>query len=145
MNPAEKGVAGFVNSAGREGRPPRRIMIVLSKRPRCLPVHDSHSSKFFLVCEQTTSGRLLSSSCTWAWGARLGTSCRAAMITPVVCRQHAIECRQMADRAPNSRVQSILIDMARMWDRLAIEAEHCNKTNARSLHPITPEVPRNGR
>jgi hypothetical protein len=28
----------------------------------------------------------------------------------------------MADRAPNSRVQSILIDMARMWDRLAIEA-----------------------
>jgi hypothetical protein len=44
------------------------------------------------------------------------------MITPVVCRQHAIECRQMADRAPNSRVQSILIDMARMWDRLAIEA-----------------------
>jgi hypothetical protein len=69
------------------------------------------------------------------------------MITPVECRLHAVECRQMADRAPNSRVQSILIDMARMWDRLAIEAEHSNKnkTNARLLRPITPEAPRNGR
>jgi hypothetical protein len=47
----------------------------------------------------------------------------------------------MADRAPNSRVQSILIDMARMWDRLAIEAEHSNKM---MLQPITPEAPRNG-
>jgi len=32
-----------------------------------------------------------------------------------------------------------------MWDRLAIEAEHCNKTNARLLYSITPEPPRNGR
>jgi hypothetical protein len=62
------------------------------------------------------------------------------MIAPEVCRQHAIECRQMADHAPNSRVQSILIDMARIWDRLAIEAEHSNKTNARWLHPITPSA-----
>jgi hypothetical protein len=29
----------------------------------------------------------------------------------------------MAERAPNSRVQFILTDMARTWDRLAIEAE----------------------
>jgi hypothetical protein len=29
----------------------------------------------------------------------------------------------MAVRAPNSRVQTILMDMARTWDRLAIEAE----------------------
>ena len=66
------------------------------------------------------------------------------MISPVVCRQHAVECRQMADRAPNSRVQSILIDMARMWDRLAIEAEHPTNKNARLLQPITPEASRNG-
>jgi hypothetical protein len=29
----------------------------------------------------------------------------------------------MAECEPNLRVQSILIDMARTWDRLAIEAE----------------------
>ncbi len=51
----------------------------------------------------------------------------------------------MADRAPNSRVHSILIDMARMWDRLAIEAEHSNKMNVRLLQPITPEASRNDR
>jgi len=67
------------------------------------------------------------------------------MITPVECRQHAVECRLMADRAPNSRVQAILIDMARMWDRLAIEAEHSNKMNVRLLQPITPEASRNDR
>ncbi len=66
------------------------------------------------------------------------------MITPVECRRHAIECRQMAARAPNPRVQSILIDMARMWDRLAIEAEYSNKTNAPPLHPIASEAPPNG-
>jgi ABC-type transport system involved in Fe-S cluster assembly fused permease/ATPase subunit len=50
----------------------------------------------------------------------------------------------MAARAPNSRVQSILIDMARMWDRLAIEAEYSNEPNARPLHPIISETPPNG-
>jgi hypothetical protein len=29
----------------------------------------------------------------------------------------------MAEGAPNSRIQAILIDMARTWDRLALEAE----------------------
>ncbi len=47
----------------------------------------------------------------------------------------------MAARAPNSRVQSILIDMARMWDRLAIEADHSNKMNTASSFPIRPEMP----
>ncbi len=67
------------------------------------------------------------------------------MITPGEYRRHAVECRQMAARSPNARVKSTLIDIARMWDRLAIEAEHCNKTNARLLYSITPEPPRNGR
>jgi hypothetical protein len=70
------------------------------------------------------------------------------MITPVECRQHAVECRLMADRAPNSRVQAILIDMARMWDRLAVEAEHSKQKNEPLLQPIKrsfpPEPPRNG-
>ena len=39
------------------------------------------------------------------------------------CKEHAAECRRMAGRAPNSRMQVIMMDMARTWDRLAIEAE----------------------
>jgi hypothetical protein len=46
------------------------------------------------------------------------------MITPVECREHAAECRQMAQRAPRLRVRTILIDIARTWERLALEAEH---------------------
>jgi len=63
------------------------------------------------------------------------------MITPIEYRDHAEDCRQMAARASNSRVQSILIDMARMWDRLAIEADHSNKMNTASSFPIRPEMP----
>jgi hypothetical protein len=46
------------------------------------------------------------------------------MISASECRERAAECRQMADREHTSRIQSILIDMARTWDRLALEAEH---------------------
>jgi hypothetical protein len=46
------------------------------------------------------------------------------MISATECREHAAECRQMADREHTARVQSILIDMARTWERLALEAEH---------------------
>ena len=47
-----------------------------------------------------------------------------AMITSRECRERAAECRQMAERAPNATVQAILIDMARTWERLAIQAAH---------------------
>jgi hypothetical protein len=33
----------------------------------------------------------------------------------------------MAERAPNARVQGILIDIARTWMRLALEAEQLNE------------------
>jgi hypothetical protein len=33
----------------------------------------------------------------------------------------------MAERAPNARVQAILIDMARTWTRLALEAEQLHE------------------
>ena len=46
------------------------------------------------------------------------------MISAEECREHAIECRQMSERAPNLRVRNILIDMARGWERLALETEH---------------------
>jgi hypothetical protein len=45
------------------------------------------------------------------------------MISAAECRERAADCRQMADREQSSRVQSILIDMSRTWERLAIEAE----------------------
>jgi hypothetical protein len=46
------------------------------------------------------------------------------MISAVECREHAVECRQMSERAPSLRVRDILIDMARGWERLALETEH---------------------
>jgi hypothetical protein len=41
----------------------------------------------------------------------------------VECKEQAAQCRRMAEGEPNLRVQAILTDMARTWDRLAIEAE----------------------
>lgn len=57
----------------------------------------------------------------------------------VECKEHAAECRQMAECAPNSRVQAILMDMARTWDRLAIEAEFAQKS--RSSLRVISELP----
>jgi hypothetical protein len=44
-------------------------------------------------------------------------------MSPVECKEQAAQCRRMAEGEPNLRVQAILMDMARTWDRLAIEAE----------------------
>jgi hypothetical protein len=46
------------------------------------------------------------------------------MISAVECREHAVECRQMSERAPSLRVRDVLIDMARTWERLALETAH---------------------
>ena len=46
-----------------------------------------------------------------------------SVMTPVECKEHAAQCRRMAEGELNLRVQAILTDMARTWDRLAIEAE----------------------
>jgi len=72
-----------------------------------------------------------------------------SMITPVECRQRAVECRQMAERAPTLRVRSILTDMAWTWTRLALEAEQLNPKSARPLQPLVqpsppPEPPPSG-
>jgi hypothetical protein len=50
------------------------------------------------------------------------------MISAVECREHAAECREMSERAPSLRVRDILIDMARAWERLALETEHSAPT-----------------
>jgi hypothetical protein len=44
------------------------------------------------------------------------------MITSRECRERAAECREMAQRGPNAHVKAVLNDMARSWDRLAIQA-----------------------
>jgi hypothetical protein len=62
----------------------------------------------------------------------------ATMITAVECRQHAFECQQMAERAANLRMQSILIDMARTWRRLALEVEQQSIYKNESLLPYDP-------
>jgi hypothetical protein len=51
------------------------------------------------------------------------------MISAVECREHALEFRQMSERAPSLRVRDILIDMARSWERLALETEHSVPTS----------------
>ena len=51
------------------------------------------------------------------------------MISAVECRQHAVECHQMSERAPSLRVRDILIDMARTWERLALETDHSAPTS----------------
>ena len=43
------------------------------------------------------------------------------MITSMECRERAVECRQMAERAPNVNVKAALIEMARAWERLALQ------------------------
>src|SRR5689334_14498679 len=53
------------------------------------------------------------------------------MISAMECREHAVECREMSERAPSLRVRDILIDMARSWERLALETEHSAPTSAK--------------
>jgi hypothetical protein len=55
------------------------------------------------------------------------------MISAVECREHAVECRQMSEHAPSLRVRDILIDMARSWERLALETEHSAPTSPKLL------------
>jgi hypothetical protein len=45
------------------------------------------------------------------------------MFTPLDCRLRAAECQKMAERAPNPSVRATLEDIARSWNRLAVEAE----------------------
>jgi hypothetical protein len=45
------------------------------------------------------------------------------MFTPLECRLRAAECQKMAERAPTASVRATLEDMARSWNRLAVEAE----------------------
>lgn len=60
------------------------------------------------------------------------------MITATECREHGVECRRMAKRAPSLRMEILLIDMARGWERLAVEAEQYTQTSESALRLVEP-------
>jgi hypothetical protein len=64
------------------------------------------------------------------------------MIPPLECRLRASECQRMAAQAHNAPVRDILLDMARTWTRLALEAEHWSQTNRPSAR-LTKAAPKN--
>jgi hypothetical protein len=49
------------------------------------------------------------------------------MITSRECRERAAECREMAEREANAHVRGVLNDMARSWERLALQAKFTNQ------------------
>ena len=53
-----------------------------------------------------------------------------AVLTPALCRDRSAECRRLAAAAQNRGVQDILLDMARTWTRLAVEAEQWVQENS---------------
>jgi hypothetical protein len=65
-------------------------------------------------------------------------------MSPVECKKQAAQCRRMAHGEPNFRVQAILTDMAKTWDRLAIEAEISQKSGPllRVTSPLPSEAGR---
>lgn len=52
------------------------------------------------------------------------------MLTPAMCRNRSYDCQWLAERASNPRVRDILLDMARTWTRLALEAEEWRRDNS---------------
>jgi hypothetical protein len=62
------------------------------------------------------------------------------MVPPLECRLRASECQKMATQAPNPRVRDILLDMARMWTRLAFEAEEWSRMNKPAMR-LTKDAP----
>ena len=52
------------------------------------------------------------------------------MLTSAMFRNRSYDCQQLAERAPNARVRDTLLDMARTWTRLALEAEEWRRENS---------------
>ena len=62
-----------------------------------------------------------------------------AMLSPEKCRDRAAECLQWAESASSLRVRDILLDVARIWTRLAIEAESSNCFKVALIEPKMAE------
>jgi hypothetical protein len=61
------------------------------------------------------------------------------MITSRECRERATECREMAERELNAHIRAVLNDMARSWDRLAIQtAQFTNKAQLGFSSQLSP-------
>ena len=58
-------------------------------------------------------------------------------MSPLECKEQAAQCRRMAEGEPNLRVQAILKDMARTWDRLAIERDQQRERTILASDPST--------
>jgi hypothetical protein len=56
---------------------------------------------------------LTTACCPWQHRTECKIRGYGQMISAVECREHAVECREMSERAPSPRVRDILIDMAR--------------------------------
>src|SRR3954467_14677234 len=65
-----------------------------------------------------------------------------AMVTAENCRDRAAECRMMADHAPSPRIRDILLDIARTWTRLALEAEQWSQMEPPSMR-LSKSAPKN--
>jgi hypothetical protein len=50
------------------------------------------------------------------------------VLTAEECRRHSVECRKLAEHTSNVRMQGILLDMARTWTRLGLEAEQWSQS-----------------
>ena len=57
-------------------------------------------------------------------------------MTPVECKEQATQCRRMAEGEPNLRVQAILMDMAKTWDRLALPSQASPKPSNQKLRSL---------
>ena len=91
-----------------------------------------HEPRCFLP--RSRRGFLLENECE---GSLLGT----AMLTVERCRDRAAECQQMAEHAPSARIR-VLLDVARTWTRLALEAEQWAQLNRPSAR-LTKAAPTN--
>jgi hypothetical protein len=49
------------------------------------------------------------------------------MFTPLECRLRAAECQKVAEQAPNPGMRATLEDMARIWNRLAVDVEDAER------------------
>jgi hypothetical protein len=62
------------------------------------------------------------------------------VLTPALFRNRSYDCQQLAERAPNARVRDTLLDMARTWTRLALEAEDWKREPKKDAGNDPPRV-----
>jgi len=64
------------------------------------------------------------------WCRAAGRDRGRAVVTAEEARRHSAECQRLAEQTSNARVKGILLDMARTWTRLALEAEQWSQEHS---------------